>query len=273
MELATDSDMQGVMQVILGPSPPRPAGAPGAPSARVQRNLATEMPDIAAMVRSIEVPPMSSPAPVPPATPDKDKAVPPAPSDKGAPVPLLPTVTEMPPVPPPPAPVPPDPMAAVAAPAPEDTKKRGSPASAPEEDDRNSKKAKIDVRACIQGDTFVDKMGIRYSKAEQTRRVKQWLKGWDKDAPSHVALCLQKMWLQHGTKVFSSGELRYHSEKKRYVSARGLCNGHEVKGFPALVPVDINKSGRIMTVRFSDVLSAELLQRRPRYVVTAVKRI
>jgi len=53
----------------------------------------------------------------------------------------------------------------------------------------------------------------------------QWLKGWDKDTPSHVALCLQKMWLRHGTNVFPSGELRYHSEKKRYVSARGLCNG------------------------------------------------
>ena len=52
-------------------------------------------------------------------------------------------------------------------------------------------------------------------------------------------------------------------DKKRYISARGMCNGHEVKGFPVFEPVRVSPKGIVKQVRFSGVL-VEQLQLRDR---------
>ena len=218
---ATDEDMAGVAQVLLGPSPLAPPPPPlPLPSSVIQRSLtaAFSETDIDEMVKGMEVPAMASPA---------------------------------------------------------DTPKR---AAEDAEGSRPKKKARQDVTECVKGDIFVDKDGTEFTKEQQIERVKQWLKSWDKgDDRSHVTLHLEKMWLENKANPFSIDELRYmHGDKKRYISARGMCNGHEVKGFPVFEPVRVTPKGIVKQVRFSGVLVEQLelrdrLAARPRRCVTRLE--
>ena len=218
---ATDEDMAGVAQVLLGPSPLAPPPPPlPLPSSVIQRSLSAAFAetDIDEMVKGMDVPAMASPA---------------------------------------------------------DTLKRsakdaeGSPAK---------KKARQDVTECVKGDIFVDKDGTEFTKEQQIERVQHWLKSWDKrDDRSHVTLHLEKMWLENKANPFSIDELRYmHGDKKRYISARGMCNGHEVKGFPVFEPVRVTPKGIVKQVRFSGVLVEQLelrdrLAARPQRCITRVE--
>merc|ERR1719399_1696118 len=48
----------------------------------------------------------------------------------------------------------------------------------------------------------------------------------------------------------------------RYPSARGFCDGHEVSGFPVLVPLTISAKGIIKTVKFYPLLCKVLGEHR-----------
>ena len=128
----------------------------------------------------------------------------------------------------------------------------------------------VDITQCIQGDEFVDGKGKRHSKERQMRRIRKWVKScWFKarkkgERGSSVLFRLRSLWAKHGTQPFSSSELQFRNEagRMRYPSARGFCDGHEVSGFPVLVPLTISAKGIIKMVKFYPLLCKVLSEHR-----------
>ena len=120
----------------------------------------------------------------------------------------------------------------------------------------------------IQGDLFVDKKGNKFTKEDQIQRIQTWLESWDTDNSSNIARCLKKVWHTHRTGSFPISELRYPigDNKQRYISVRGLCNGHEIRGIPVLTPVRTTAKGLIKEARFSDIMRDQLQARYPAVV-------
>ena len=168
----------------------------------------------------------------------------------------------------------------MASPAPADKRPReAAAATAPEEPApkkarRRGKEGRPDIKDCIQGDTFVDYRGQRFEKDEQLRRIDEWLQLWDQNARSSVIEQIMTIWRKHTTHPFDRSQLRYPcGDKTRYISSRGLCNGHEVKGFPVMEPVDTNPRGIITKLRFSRLLADRLTQRDARSKKRVIRRM
>lgn len=229
----TDPDMMSVAEVLLGPSPQIQRYHDAEHRTGVQRCLFTEE-QMTAMVEQMEVPPMVSPVP-----------------STETPARTANTQTSA-------------------------AKKRpASAAPGTESSSSKPKRPRKDINECIQGNVFVDKNGETFTKAQQVERIGEWLKTWDKkDKRSHVSVHLETMWYKHGQASFPISELRYmHGDKKRYISVRGMCNGHEVRGFPVFQPTKTTPKNIVKEVRFSDILCEQLVlrdresfPRRGRYV-------
>ena len=108
----------------------------------------------------------------------------------------------------------------------------------------------------------MDGKGKRHSKERQLRRIRKWVKScWFKarkkgERGSSVLFRLRALWAEHGTQPFSTSELQFRNDagRMRYPSARGFCDGHEVSGFPVLVPLTISAKGIIKTAKFYPLL-------------------
>jgi hypothetical protein len=119
------------------------------------------------------------------------------------------------------------------------------------------------------GGDFVDKNGKVFSYENQKKRARTWIcDSWRKQTQVHVKM--HYLWMRHGDGIFSKKELQYKdpkTNKTRYISVKGLCNGHEVSGFPILHPVDI-KGDSIVSVRFSKPVREVLQAEHPRQVTS-----
>ena len=119
----------------------------------------------------------------------------------------------------------------------------------------------------MEGGVFIDKHGQRFDEMEQKKRIHHWatkqeIGGW-LHPRGNAMKRFKELWEQHGRGSFHVKELHYRDAKdiERYPSARGFCNGSELKGFPLFVPTSVMKGKNksvIKGLRFYPLVSDEL---------------
>jgi len=119
----------------------------------------------------------------------------------------------------------------------------------------------------MEGGVFIDKSGKRFTESQQKVSIEVWATkavtgGW-LHPRGNAMKRFKALWSENGRGSFNVKQLHYSDAKgiERYPSARGYCDGSELKGFPLFVPTCVVKIGKkrvIKDMRFYPLVADEL---------------